>query len=143
MAFDQIRVRPPRFLLTVYYLTLPLPIVSVKLVDGTDGVDLAVVLVAVVLVSLPLVWQFPDAAPQPLTRIGMDWLKFAVFSYPISLGAWGVGLWAWYLYARDPSGHLANELRLLCFLLMLHVPPTWWPTLASLQTARQLKGGPT
>jgi hypothetical protein len=137
MGFDRRHIRPRPLLLSIYYLTLPLPVLSVQLVRGTDGVDLVVVLVAVVLASVPLVWRFPDATPQPLTRIVMDWLKFAIFSYPISLGAWGVGLGAWYLYARDPSGHLNHELRLLWFLLMLYVPPTWLPTLASLLTARQ------
>ena len=92
MGFDRRHIRPRPLLLSIYYLTLPLPVLSVQLVRGTDGVDLVVVLVAVVLASVPLVWRFPDATPQPLTRIVMDWLKFAIFSYPISLGAWGVGL---------------------------------------------------
>jgi hypothetical protein len=137
-----IRIQPRRFLLAVYYLTLPLPVLSVHLLQRTDGVDLAAVLVAGVLVMVPLIWRFPDAAPRPVTRIGMGWLKFAVSSYPISLGAWGVGLGAWYLYARDPSGHLNHELQLLCFLLLLYVPPAWLPTLASLRSARRLKGEP-
>jgi hypothetical protein len=142
MGFDRLHIRPRPLLLSVYYLTLPLPVLSVHLLQRTDGVDLAAVLVAGVLVSVPLIWRFPDAAPQPLMEIGMRWLKFAVFSYPVSLGAWGVGLGAWYLYARDPSGHLNHELQLLCVLLLLYVPPTWLPTLASLLTARRLKGEP-
>jgi hypothetical protein len=111
----------------------------VHLLQSTEGIDVAAMLVAGVLLSAPLIWPFPDIAPQPLTGIGGRWLKFAALSYPIALVAWGIALGVWYLYSRDPSGHLNNELRLLCFLLLVYAPPMWLATLASLLTSRQYR----
>lgn len=142
MTLHRIRVRPRRFLLTVYYLTLPLPVLSVHLLQSNDGIDLAAVLVAAALASAPLISRLPDAAPEPLTTIGLRWIKFLVLSYPISVCTWGVLLGAWYLYARQPSGHLNHELQILFVLLLLYVPPAWLPVLASLLMARGLTKQP-
>jgi hypothetical protein len=139
MGFDRLHIRPRPLLLSVYYLTLPFPVLSVHLAQSTGGVDVAALLVAVALLSVPLIWPFPDVAPQPLTRIGGRWLKFAALSFPVALGAWGIGLGVWYWHSKDPSGHLNNELQFFCALLLMYAPPMWLPTLASLLTARQYR----